>query len=142
MPKIPAQKVPSQMKLRELSELSSEYAEKATRISDLVEEAEQFLCSMPGKVEARVEDGDYVLRFDRSHNKKWGLKLDVPDEHGDPYTLVVTESAIDVKATAVGMFPTLFDELLDTMRSRLKIVKAGLESESELEALFGKGDDE
>lgn len=59
--------------LADLHVKSSEFAEKATKLSNLLLEAEEFLNRLPGKIHVTVvDDGGNSLQFDRAQDG-WGF---------------------------------------------------------------------
>jgi len=114
-------KQPGKM-LRVLKHNATEYAEKATRLSNLLDEAETFFQEMPGKMEVAVDQGNRRLKLER-WNSDWRL-LYSEDQRVD----LVTEATVDVKAMAAQLLPELVDRLASTVSQRLIDVDAGLEA--------------
>jgi len=111
-----------------LREQSRSYAEKATRLSNLLEQAENFFCEMPGKTEVRTSspDDEYVLSFCKTH-QGWRLFLESRDDSQNE-TAIVTQANIRKKAEAAKRLPELYKQLQSHIADLHAVMDRGLES--------------
>ena len=107
--------------VRSLSELSTTFNEAATRLSGTITDFQMFLDSLPGKVEAEVENKYTRLKYARNASN-WGLL--VPDDTSnleDMWT-PLTASSVLVKCHAVSLFPALVSAMQDELTERIKLI--------------------
>jgi hypothetical protein len=112
--------------LKTLEDQSAEYAQKASRLSDLLELAECFLQEMPGKVAAEFGDRTHLsgkIMFIRCQDE-WRLVFESQELQEDEF---VCESTVQVKARAAILLPELMRLIFDTRSSRLQMVEQALE---------------
>lgn len=116
--------------LLSLEARSTEYADKATQLSNLLGLAEDFLRKMPGKFELSAHDdyGKLVLR--RTGSNDWRLQyLDTSEPHlpdEEPEYVNVTEARVEIKAHAAILLPKLIEKLLSGHDERLALVNKAL----------------
>lgn len=110
----------SEEMLRVLNEHASEFAAKATLLSNMLEEVEAFLQRLEGKTPVEIIDDDEVLTFSRDSGE-WRLLFLDSGGHA-----VVTESSVSVKARAARLLPKLLDQLIERQQSRLVEVDEAL----------------
>ncbi len=125
----------SQKLLRELEEKARLYAQKSTKMSNQLEEAEQFLQAMPGKMLIAVVGNRHwdKLEFCRKSDE-WRLFYGTEAEGA-----WVTEASVDIKAKAARLLPELVIKLLKTQTENLTAVEKGLEALSAIPFLKGSG---
>jgi hypothetical protein len=117
--------------LETLQASSREYARKATQLSNLLVDAEQFVREMPGKIEVHteVERGEACLSFEKSKND-WALILRL--EGYDERPVRVSQANIQQKAEAAKQLPALYGLLLHHFSSMQIQVDRGLDALKEL----------
>ncbi|QDT76014.1 hypothetical protein [Lacipirellula limnantheis] len=111
-----------------LREQSQRFSEKATLLSDLLIQAEDFLAAMPGKIEVSTDaqHDEYQLSLDRV-GKLW--KLHIRHWGGEDKSLVeVVRAPISLKAEAAKRLPELFDRLVEHIYSKNERVDEALKS--------------
>ena len=110
------------------------YAAKSTQLSNQLEQAEQFLEQMPGKMQISVTGSSKwdVLEFCRK-GEGWGLYYGV-EEDGS----WVTEAPVQVKAAAAKLLPELVERLITTQADKLSEVEIGLDALSGLPFLIAE----
>lgn len=127
----------SETMLRELNRKAKEYGEKATLLSNLLEEAEAFLNELPSKMHVSVGEGDNQLTFVRWESSDWRLWYG-DDQEGS----LVTDAPVELKAKAARMLPQLVDVLFASVSERLSVVNEGLDALKQVPFLrFGKEDE-
>ncbi len=104
-------------------QLSTEYAEKATALSNFLEEFERLLQEMPGKIEVRVD------------NDKGGMLL---SRFGDGWYLIIDpkqskaqrlgEASVEAKITAASLCRPLIECLVEVQKRKLEKLSTGLET--------------
>ena len=119
--------------LLEMRQKSDRYAEKSTRLSELLERAECFLNELPGKVEITIADTKGFLHFKRCQGA-WQLQYEA-DNTSFNNTFNVTEAPVHIKAAAAKLLPELIDTLLQVISERVSEVDAGLEALDTIEFL-------
>lgn len=118
--------------LEDLSAKSAEYARKATQLSNLLVQAEDFLQAMPGKREVATDRIDsFQLRFEKT-NKGWRLVISKSSPDGIGPGVFVTESGLILKAEAATRLPELYKSIVVQFDSALALVDQGLEALREL----------
>jgi hypothetical protein len=109
--------------VRSLREKSSNYAVKATLLSQSLEAAESFLQQIPGKLEVSVGEGCHTLRFIKHSSLGWKLWYG-DDSEG----VFVTSASVEIKAQAAKLLPELLELLVESINGKLEAVDAGLEA--------------
>ena len=122
--------------LREMEQKAKLYAAKSTQLSNQLEEAEQFLQQMPGKMQLTVMGNrpEDVLEFCRVSDE-WRLYYGVGEDGA-----WVTESTVQIKAAAARLLPFLVKKLMATQTDNLAKVETGLEALSGLPFLSDKNE--
>lgn len=126
----------SEKMLRELNRKAKEFAEKSTRLSNQLEEAEAFLQEMPGKLEVSVGEGWGQLSFSRCQS---GWRLWYGSEQDGE---LVTEASVETKAHAASLLPELVNRLFAVVSERLEQVDAGLTALKDVPFLDNESEDE
>ena len=109
--------------LRELQCKSDAFAAKATRLSKVIENIDDFLQQLPGKVEVSVPGEKHsILEFSK-HSHGWVLWY---GNERDGYNL--TAAPVEIKAEAAKFLPKLIEVLVAKINDRLSTVDAGLKS--------------
>ncbi len=124
--------------LRELERKANEYASKATQLSTMLEQAEQFLQEMPGKIKIEVSEDNspYTLEFFRHQTDGWRLWYGV-DQEGS----FVTDASVTEKAAAAKLLPELVNQLVSLQTQRLSQVEDALEALNTIPFLRSSGED-
>jgi hypothetical protein len=134
MPKLPARQSKQSKLLQELQSQSILYSQKATLLSKLLEQAEQFLRQMPGKIAIRTESSNssYDLGFAKEGGI-WRLELwRFEDDGMNSKIIPVTQANILQKATAATLLPELYERLKSTFTQGQAEIDRGLESLKDL----------
>jgi hypothetical protein len=92
--------------------IATEYAAKATELSNRLEDAERFLQSLPSKFPARVGN----LAFCRD-NGEWRLRYG-----GRP----VAEAPVSAKVLAAESLPQLIETMQREQREQLALIEAAI----------------
>lgn len=129
MPKVPSRQ---SKVLEELEEQSRLYSQKATLLSNLLEQAEQFLREMPGKVaiQTGLPHRDFDLAFIKMGGD-WRLVF-VEYEGETPKLVPVVQATILQKAEAAKLLPELYGLLVDKLTEGQAEIDRGLESLKDL----------
>lgn len=119
--------------LMDLREKSTEYALKATQLSNLLQQAEEFLREMPGKVEVAtpIDQLGHSLALER-RGKEWSLVLLRWHDDEINESNIVTRSSIAVKANAARLLPSLYLILVDHVEAAHEDVAIALASLGDL----------
>lgn len=130
---------PQSKVLDELNKQSQVYSEKATLLSNLLEQAEQFFREMPGKVAIQTyrEHCDQELGFVKMGGE-WRLVL-IEFEEGKPKLVPVTQSTILQKALAATLLPDLYQQLIEKLCEGQSEIDRGLQQLKELPFLDVSG---
>lgn len=115
--------------LREMQRKSDEYAEKSTRLSNLLTKAEDILKELPGRIEVSVGHEYCELSFER---KSEGWRLSYREGNERCY---VTEGPVAMKARAAQLLPELVEKLFGDIEVRASEVDAGLNALENIEFL-------
>lgn len=110
--------------------------EKATALSELIEQVNKRLANMPGKIPVSVEDGETLLFFGKT-GKSWGLWLrDKFCDRGMDGELTLeafTGVGIPRKASAFHLLPKLLEKLGDVQRRTVVQIDKAFEALKKME---------
>ncbi len=132
----------------ELNVTSPEYAKLASSLSDGIARLEQFLDSLPGKIETTVSSGgfsesnDLMLRFTRS-KQSWIIEvgefvLGPNDEPCRKWSLL-RESPLELKIQASPLIRQLLTAMINEQNDRLQKLKQVVPLIESLKPLIEKG---
>lgn len=107
---------------QQLSNLSSEYANRATRLSNRLEEFEDFLGNLAGKTRVNVTVDNVEFDFDR-YGEDWRIGY----REGTGWELV-SGSPLQVKVKAAIAAPMLLDEIIAKQTQLLSNLDEALNS--------------
>lgn len=117
--------------LRGMEELSTRFAYQSTLLSELLYQAEEFLGSLPGRVEVATDwtDDGTRLVFKKVRNS-WALVYECRDEEADGVTkeYAVQKLPVSGKAIAALRLPALYAQLQSVLRTRLSVVEKAVEA--------------
>lgn len=119
--------------LETLRERSALFSERATLLSNLLIQAEEFFNEMPGKIEVETEireDDDVRLSLARV-GKGWKLLLE-HWEGTDSTSYEVIKAPIGIKAEAAKRLPELFRALMNHIGRQQDTVDDALQALTEL----------
>jgi len=111
--------------LRRVEASSSELGERATLLSNKIEEIQNRLRNLPGKAHVEVAENDLKLSFDRNKQGDWYIFLADGETKG--WDILGSVSVLR-KARAVALLPRLFGELEKEQTKQLEQLRAALES--------------
>lgn len=107
--------------VNEILEKSRLLAEKASFLSNRLDEAETFFRQLPGKVECYVQQEDARLTFSRESEDGWRLIF----SRGNAKTQV-QKASVEIKAEAAHMLPLLYVAIQEAIASQIEDVEKAL----------------
>jgi hypothetical protein len=119
--------------LEQLKEQSRLYSQKATLLSNMLEQAEQFLRQMPGKVpvQTQTDHSECELAFAKTGGD-WRLVLIEFVNGSEAKGNTVTQGTILQKAEAARLLPELYQLLISKLTDGQEAIESGLRSLKEL----------
>lgn len=111
--------------LRRVEASSAELGQRATLLSNKLEEIQERLRQLPGKAHVEVAEGEIKLSFDRNKSGDWYLFLSDGETKGWD---ALTGASVLRKARAVALLPRLFAELEKEQGRQLEQLRSALET--------------
>ena len=125
----------SQSILRKAYPKAELFASKSTQLSNLLDEIEQSLQDLPGKIHIDVSDENVIGELSLiKRGRKWQLRY---TDHDNVWW--VAESSVAIKASAAQLVPKLLLELTQQQADELEQVEKGLQSLGTIQYLDLKG---
>jgi hypothetical protein len=116
---------------------SQDFAEKATRLTELLTRAQLFLYELPGKMPVSVKDDEFSLSFAKNDGV-WGIYI---QRHNSTKAILATGASIALKAEAAQLLPELYDAIQANYKESREAVDAGLRSLEKLPWLHTESSD-